>query len=405
MKWPGRSTSDNALRALIAMALVVMVLVAVAFVPTSGADAQSPDAQAKQAAEEIQAARDRANEAAQAMFEAESTIDQLTIQIADAETELAGVEAEASAMQDELAAQAVRQFTNSGSTDFPLLIDLDSTNDGITADVLATVARGNAAIALDDFDAVKDEVATARANLERRKEQTAAAQKQFAELKAAAEAQVVELAAIEKQRLADVAVQRELDRRRQVREDALAAEAAAQARAARSAAMSAAPAPSSRPAAISAVQSPAPQAAEAPSEPAPASPPPSNAGNGMVCPVAGARAFGDTWGASRSGGRSHEGVDMMSPAGTPLVAVESGSAQFKQTNLGGNSVWLMGSSGTKYFYAHLSAWEGSSRSVSQGEVIGYVGATGNTTANHLHFEVHPGGGRAVNPYPYVRAVC
>ncbi len=96
---------------------------------------------------------------------------------------------------------------------------------------------------------------------------------------------------------------------------------------------------------------------------------------------------------------------MMSPAGTPLVAVESGSVQFKTTRLGGNSVWLNGASGTRYFYAHLSAWEGSSRSVSQGEVIGYVGATGNTTANHLHFEVHPGGGRAVNPYPYVRAVC
>jgi murein DD-endopeptidase MepM/ murein hydrolase activator NlpD len=124
-----------------------------------------------------------------------------------------------------------------------------------------------------------------------------------------------------------------------------------------------------------------------------------------VCPVAGPRAFGDTWGAARSGGRSHEGVDMMSPGGTPLVAVESGSVQFKTTRLGGNSVWLNGNSGTRYFYAHLSAWEGSSRGVSQGEVIGYVGATGNTTANHLHFEVHPGGGRAVNPYPYVRAVC
>jgi murein DD-endopeptidase MepM/ murein hydrolase activator NlpD len=148
---------------------------------------------------------------------------------------------------------------------------------------------------------------------------------------------------------------------------------------------------------------PAPAAPAA--APVPESPPPSNAGSGIVCPVAGPRAFGDTWGAARSGGRSHEGVDMMSPAGTPLVAVESGSVQFKTTRLGGNSVWLNGNSGTRYFYAHLSAWEGSSRGVSQGEVIGYVGATGNTTANHLHFEVHPGGGRAVNPYPYVRAVC
>ena len=133
--------------------------------------------------------------------------------------------------------------------------------------------------------------------------------------------------------------------------------------------------------------------------------PPSNAGNGIVCPIAGPRSFGDTWGAARSGGRSHEGVDMMSPLGTPLVAVESGYAQFKTTSLGGNSIWVNGASGTRYFYAHLSGWEGSSREVSQGEVIGYVGHTGNTTANHLHFEVHPGGGAAVNPYPYVRAVC
>ena len=125
----------------------------------------------------------------------------------------------------------------------------------------------------------------------------------------------------------------------------------------------------------------------------------------MICPVAGPRAFADTWGAPRSGGRSHEGVDMMSPGGTPLVAAEAGFANFSTNRLGGNAIWLQGSSGTKYYYAHLSAWEGSSRAVSQGETIGYVGATGNTSANHLHFEVHPGGGRAVNPYPYVRNVC
>lgn len=93
---------------------------------------------------------------------------------------------------------------------------------------------------------------------------------------------------------------------------------------------------------------------------------------------------------------------MIAPSGTPLYAVVSGSVQFKQTNLGGNSVWLAGSDGARYFYAHLSRFEGSSRSVSAGELIGYVGSTGNTTTNHLHFEVHPGGGAAVNPYPYVR---
>ena len=96
---------------------------------------------------------------------------------------------------------------------------------------------------------------------------------------------------------------------------------------------------------------------------------------------------------------------MISPTGTPLVAVVSGSVLFKQTSLGGNSVWLTGSDGNKYFYAHLSSFEGSSRGVSIGETIGYVGSTGNTTTPHLHFEIHPGGGRAVNPYPTVRRYC
>ena len=69
--------------------------------------------------------------------------------------------------------------------------------------------------------------------------------------------------------------------------------------------------------------------------------------------------------------------------------------------------FLNGDDGNTYYYFHLSAYEGGNRRVSKGEVIGYVGNTGDAlyTASHTHFEVHPGGGSAVNPYPSVRPVC
>lgn len=404
----------GARRVAAATAITVAMSIPVGALTTN---AQEADPQAARAAQEIQAARDRANAAAQAMFDAESTLDQLELDIAAAEEQLAATEVLADSMRASLERSAQRSFTRAGDS-MPLLIDLDQANDRITEEQLAAVARGAAAFELDDYDAVMKDVRNQRSTLERQREQTAAAREQYERLKAQAEQQVVELAEIERQRLADLAVQRELERQRlaQLEKERQAQQAQAQA-AAQQAASSQSSGGSTN--AGSSGQSASGQPSSQPSRPqgsgssgqsstpttvAP-SPPPSNAGSGMICPIAGPRAFANTWGAGRSGGRSHEGVDMMSPGGTPLVAVESGYVQFKTTPLGGNSIWLNGNSGTRYFYAHLSAWEGSSRNVSQGEVIGYVGSTGNTSANHLHFEVHPGGGRAVNPYPYVRAVC
>jgi len=127
---------------------------------------------------------------------------------------------------------------------------------------------------------------------------------------------------------------------------------------------------------------------------------------GWVCPVNGPVGFGDTWGAPRSGGRSHQGVDMIGARGLPLVAVVDGFVQQKTNSLGGNAVWLSGTDGNKYYYAHLDSWA-EAGSVTAGTVIGYLGDTGNARFSipHLHFEIHPGGGAAVNPYPTVRAHC
>ena len=121
--------------------------------------------------------------------------------------------------------------------------------------------------------------------------------------------------------------------------------------------------------------------------------------------------FWDTWGAPRSGGRTHQGVDILAPTGTPIYAVQGGTITKVQYDykgsLAGNAIWLTAPDGTYFFYAHLSAFAngvGKGTTVNAGATIGYVGSTGNAGVPHLHFEVHPRGGSAVNPYPIVKAV-
>ena len=94
---------------------------------------------------------------------------------------------------------------------------------------------------------------------------------------------------------------------------------------------------------------------------------------------------------------------MLTPGGTQLQAVVSGFVEHHSNALGGVTLSLLGDNGNRYYYAHFASYEGASRRVTQGDVIGYNGDTGNATGTpHLHFEIHPGGGLAVNPTPSVR---
>ena len=129
-----------------------------------------------------------------------------------------------------------------------------------------------------------------------------------------------------------------------------------------------------------------------------------------LCPVAGPVTFTNTWGAARSGGRSHKGVDMFADEGTPVIAVAPGRVEHYNNSLGGLSYRLYADDGTFYYGTHLSAYENEGTGhVEAGTVIGYVGRTGNaaTTPPHLHWEIHPSGrgSPAINPAPTAERLC
>jgi murein DD-endopeptidase MepM/ murein hydrolase activator NlpD len=129
---------------------------------------------------------------------------------------------------------------------------------------------------------------------------------------------------------------------------------------------------------------------------------------GYVCPVRGPHHFSDDFGDPRPGGRRHQGNDILSPYGTPVVAVISGVIKTNYSRNGGISLYLEGSDGNEYFYAHNSRNVAvTGQHVSTGEVIGYVGNTGDARGGptHVHFERHPGGGPAVDPYAFLVRVC
>jgi murein DD-endopeptidase MepM/ murein hydrolase activator NlpD len=128
-----------------------------------------------------------------------------------------------------------------------------------------------------------------------------------------------------------------------------------------------------------------------------------------VCPVGDPHAVGDDFGIwvhkpkKWGGDHIHEGNDIMAPEGTPIYAPFDGTAQVASNHIGGMAVSVYGQYGYVY-NAHLSRL-GKLGPVHAGDIVGYVGHTGDTSANHDHFEWHPNNGPAVDPHDFLMLVC
>jgi len=137
----------------------------------------------------------------------------------------------------------------------------------------------------------------------------------------------------------------------------------------------------------------------------------SGGGGGVACLMEPPYSYVDTWGAPRSGGRTHQGTDVMAPYGAEVYAYTDGVISRESTNAyGGVTLYLQGDNGVEYYYAHLARYAvPAGTRVGAGQLIAYNGQSGNAryTAPHVHFEVHPGGpgSTPVNPYPSVQRAC
>jgi len=338
--------------------------------PPAGAQAYDParDPKAQAAAAAIEATRRRADAAATELSRVSQELEQRTAELEQAQADRDAAAAQLAALRSGATGLALSRYVRDASSlDAFLTVDGDPT--------LTVRATTYLQLATGQTRDAEGELKAAREDLQVRSRALAAEQ---AGLQGTQEAL----------RTAQARFQRELVALQQ----AEAKRRAAAVRAASARTASAAGSSDRTPASPGSA-GPAPLAAA------------SSVGSGIVCPVQGATAFGDTFGAPRAGRWGHEGVDMMGSTGQAVLAAESGSIRFTRSRSGGNQIWLYGDSGTRYFYAHLSSYEGGPRRVSAGEVIGGMGMTGQTGAVHLHFEIRPGGGAAINPYPAVRAVC
>jgi len=357
------------------LAAVLAVLLAVGLVAPVSAQAAESD---------VAKARERADAATRELSDAETRLGELEEEIADLEARADTARRHIESLEGTVHELAIQQFMTAGQT---RLFSEGDINRQVRADALAEGVQQGNADTIDDFLAVQADLTEIEGAL------------------AARQAEQTDTVEILKDRRAELAAELEkveaAERKRKEEEARKAA--AAQAAAAQAAAARAAAAPRNQSTAATSAGS------GGASAPAPvASPGPVTSGGGMACPIQGATSFIDSWGFPRSGGRRHQGVDMFAARGTPVVAPVAGNLTHRGNSVGGLSFHLYGDNGTYYYGTHLNGYANQGAGhVPAGTVVGYVGDSGNArgSGTHLHFEIHPNGGSAVNPTPAVRAAC
>jgi len=334
--------SRRAVRLLLACA----VTAAVAGVPARPASA-----------DDVANAQRRANAAAAALAKANTDLAVIEDDIAKVEADQQATEAELSTLRTAVEQTVVRSYVHAGGADVPYLLGGDL-NAEVRANALARFVTMGSFDEIDRYRALNEDLHNGATLLAERKDAQTAAVEQLDSKRATAMKELQRLEALQRKRAQQEAAQR-------------ARNAAAAAR-----------------------------------RTSPKSAAPLIMGGSWVCPVAGAHAFGNDYGDARSGGRHHEGNDILASRGTPIVAPVAGTVTFRDVSLGGRSFFLEGVDGNEYFGTHLQGYAGGARSVSAGEVIGYVGDDGNARGTpHLHFEIHPGHHGTTNPYPTLSAHC
>ena len=305
---------------------------------------------------ELAQAQRRANQAAAQLAAAATRLDAIEDRLADLEARRQAAEQQLASLQDAVRSIAIDQFIRGRVRRLPGDLATNDVSTAARARALATLVAAGDADAVDLYKAVSEDLAIAEASLVSTRKSAASALATYRSRAAATNAELRRLQALERERIA-----REKARR--------------------AAAARTSSAPRGRGVVL-------------------------GSGN-WICPVQGPRAFSNDYGMPRSGGRRHQGNDIMAPRGTPAVAPVSGTVSRHESSLGGHSYYLRGSDGITYYGAHLDSYAANVGQVAAGTVIGYVGASGNARggAPHLHFEMHPGGGGAVNPYPTLVKYC